>query len=46
MIRALLFVIGVVLIAIGLPTLGGGLVFAIALDGFCREFGNEGRGRH
>ena len=43
MIRAIFFILGIVLIWAGMPTLGGGLVFAIALDGFCNEFGNDRR---
>lgn len=40
-----LFVLGIVLMWAGMPTLGMGLVFAVTLVGFCDEFGTRGRKR-
>lgn len=45
MLQLFVFALGVVLIWAGMPTLGAALVFAIALDGFCKEFGRGGGGR-
>jgi len=41
--KLVVFMLGVLLIWAGMPTFGGGLVFSLALNEFCNEFGREGR---
>jgi len=43
MLKLVVFLLGVVMIWAGMPTFGGGLVFSLALNEFCNEFGRGGQ---
>jgi hypothetical protein len=43
LLKLIVFALGVLLIWAGMPTFGGGLVFSLALNEFCNEFGHQGR---
>ena len=44
MLKLVMFVLGALFCVVGLPTLGGALIFSVALNAFCDEFGRGGRG--
>lgn len=43
MLKLVVFALGLLLIWAGMPTLGAGLVFSLAINAFCDEFGARGR---
>lgn len=41
--KLVLFVLGLLLCWAGMTTIGGGLIFSLALNEACNEFGHQGR---